>query len=539
MTRMVFRSVAKLTDGDPVELFWLAGFHRTDNNDWQVRTVYRNMQTGELMSVLEPIGMLPMLNLGIWFDHGVLKTDGLPGEWVETIIPNVAEPEVITSAELPPELYALPEGKAGNQRLLRYRTAMGEVLIPAIELVRALFVHNRALALALMRPAGLEQLIVSMEPGHRDRETLRFTKEMPYGAIGHHLALNIAWIALDEDARRAWDSVLRLSAGRSYVLLEPPPIRNSVWTFRGIRYGSQWLVLELQYVGGREVSFNALQYTHPRFKRSSPAVSGSEGNAGVPKSNRSGRKGTPARNDYDVDEGEGGSTSYRGAQVVELARRMAPFTTHVKVAKLQENVERTPQDAGQRRNSPRAKVSRTIQVTAGERAGKARLPPLEFKATASAPLARMGDLEALYETVRHMRDLLPDVQFSMGLVELTQRRAAASVGSNARVAMVVTIQPPQKPPVVLVDMERSGIAALSVMSMHFKVGLSMDEVERAVQKMIDGWGEAGGRWPSVIEKELADKCQCLRLQKALVPRDKFAQFAKGWAERLVEKLGLA
>jgi hypothetical protein len=540
MKRMVFRSVAKLTDGDPVEIFWLAGFCRTENNEWKVRTVYRNKRTGDLMPVLEPIGMLPMLNLGICFDHGVLKTDHLPGEWMDTIVPNVGEPEVITSADLPPSLYAFPEGKAGNQRLLRYRTATGDLFIPAIELIRALFVHNRALALALMRTAGLEQLIAPLEPGPRNLAKLKFTKEMPQGVIGHDLAMNVAWVALDPDARRAWDSVRRLSDGQSYVLLEPPPIRNSLWTFRGIQQGRQWLVLELRYIGGREAPFKTLEYTHPTFRKSVRVGDGQKNGLGTRDSSNEGRKLPPPTKEYDVEEG--GSASCRGAQVVKLARPKAAFKNNVTVIKLQKETERKVEAGGRERPKLAGRQSTPVQqVTAGERAGKAKLPPLEFKTIVLNPATRMGDLEALDETIRHMRDLLPDVQFSMGLLELERGRAIASVGSGARVAMVVTIHAPKKPLIALIDMERSGIASLSLMSIHFSGEASMEQVEIAVQKTVDGWTGNGGSWSAAVENELAEKfeCKCLRLPKSLVPREHFAKFSKEWAGRLVQRLGLA
>ena len=75
-------------------------------------------------------------------------------------------------------------------------------------------VLSGALALALMRTAGLEQLIAPLEPGPRNLAKLKFTKEMPQGAIGRDLAMNVAWVALDAHARRAWDSVRRLSDGQ-------------------------------------------------------------------------------------------------------------------------------------------------------------------------------------------------------------------------------------------------------------------------------------------------------------------------------------
>ena len=101
MKRMVFKSVAKLVADDPIEVFWLAGLVCNERNEWKVRTVYRNKRTGEIISSLEPIGMLPLLTLGTWFNFGELKTDNLPGEQVETIVPDVGRPEIITSAILP------------------------------------------------------------------------------------------------------------------------------------------------------------------------------------------------------------------------------------------------------------------------------------------------------------------------------------------------------------------------------------------------------------------------------------------------------
>ena len=539
MKRMVFKSVAKLAADDPVEIFWLAGLELNEKNEWKVRTVYRNRHTGQLIHSREPIGMLPLLTLGTWFNFGELKTDNLPGEQVGIIVPDVGRPEIITSAELPPELYPLPEGKAGKQRLFRYRTAKGNVLIPVIELVRALFVHNRALALALMRPAGLEQLFVPMESGQQDKVKLQFTKEMPRSAIGQDLAMNFAWVVLDRGARRSWDSVLKESRGQSYVLFDPPSIRNSVWTFRGVHHDNQWFVLELQSIRGRRLPFSTMEYGHPGFLKAITAGKEGGGHTGPKPTSPAGSKDTWLGKEYDVDDGEGGSGSYLGAKAVDLLNRRSTFENKVKVVRVRKEVERQGKKIeDNKQKPPRPKNPRATQVTTGERASAGRLPPLEFKTISSAPWASMGDLEALDETVRHMRDMLPTIQFSMGLVILKQGPAVASVGSSPRVAMVVTIQPPGKPPIVLIDIERTGIAALSAMSMHFAADMPEAKIEAAVQKMLDGWAKAGGYWASEVERLLFACCRCQRLPKVLIPREKSAEYGKGWANRLIEKLGL-
>ena len=87
MKRMVFKSVAKLVADDPIEVFWLAGLVCNERNEWKVRTVYRNKRTGEIISSLEPIGMLPLLTLGTWFNFGARKAGNVPRKRSQPIAP--------------------------------------------------------------------------------------------------------------------------------------------------------------------------------------------------------------------------------------------------------------------------------------------------------------------------------------------------------------------------------------------------------------------------------------------------------------------
>lgn len=538
MRRMVFRSIAKLGSA-PMELFWLAGLIRNERNEWNVLAVYRNTETGELSRLEQPIGMLPIMSLGTRFEHGVLKVDELPGEVTEIVIPDVGRPDIITSAEVPCELYPLPQGKSGIQRLFRYRTQGVEVLVPVIELVRALFLHNRTLALALMRPSGLEQLFVPQHPGQREIAMVQFTREMPKSVIGKALALEFAWIVLNRDARRSWDSVQRLTAGQRHVLFDPPSIQSSNWVFRGVRHGNQWLVLELKFVGGRRLPFAKLEYSHPAFTKVTALSSGAGGDPAPGPSAPEGDEEASTVKDFDVDDGEEGSTSYRGPQIVDAPARRSAFENSVRVAKAAAEVKHHGKKPGNKA-AKRSKNKRTriVEVSSGERAGTAKLPPLEFRLLHAAPEVEMGDLDALDETVRHMRDQLPDVHFAMTLVQLKQGHVASTIGARPRPAMVITIDPHNQEIIVLIDIERTGVIALSLMSMRFPRGSSSHVIEDAVGKMLDGWVERGGHWSAELEKKLEDTCACERVPRVLIPREKFRHSAKMWANRLMDRLGL-
>lgn len=539
MRRMIYSSIAKLSD-EPVELFWLAGLFRDDKNDWRVLGVFRGRETGRIFKLHLPIGVLPILSLGTWFDHGLLKREDALGVDVEVAITNMAEYDIITSADIPTELYPLPEGKAGTQRLLRYRVGGMEVVIPVIELVRSMFVHNRALAIALMRPGGIEQLYSPQTPGYRETAQIRFTKEMATSAIGTAFVQEFGWMVLDSQARRAWDSVQQLSDGHAYVLFEPPAIRESMWSFRGVRHGNQWLVLELKSFSGRRLPFGALEYSHPCFRKAVLMSSDKNiSNGGKPQPPGSGKDGESVDKDFDVDQDGEGSTSYRGAKAIDAVVRRPAFENKVFVRKEGKEVERTPGKLTSKlTKSHKSRRTKVIQVTTGERAGTGKLAPLEFKMLAPAPGGALGDLDALDETVRHMRDMLKDVHFGMSLVQLKQGRAIASAGRHERAAMVVVITPKEKPQIVLLDVERTGIVALSLMAMHFEVGASPVNIEEAVKRMLDGWVDVSGHWSSAIEEELAVRCQCERIPKILIPREKSAQHGKWWAKKLIERLGL-
>lgn len=538
MRRMVFRSIAKLGSA-PMELFWLAGLIRNERNEWNVLAVYRNTETGELSRLEQPIGMLPIMSLGTRFDHGVLMVDELLGEVAEIVIPDVGCPDVITSADVPLELYPLPQGKSGTQRLFRYRTQGAEVLIPVVELVRALFLHNRAMALALMRPGGLEQLYVPQHPGQREIAMVQFTREMPKGVIGKALATEFAWIVLDRDARRSWDSVQRLTAGQRHVLFDPPSIRSSKWVFRGVRNGNQWLVLELKFVGGRRLPFAQLEYSHPAFTKVTALPSGTGGDPASGPSAPEGDEEASTVKDFDVDDGEEGSTSYRGPQIVDAPARRSAFENSVRVAKAAAEVKHHGKKPGnEAAKRPKNKRTRIVEVSSGERAGTAKLPPLEFRLLHAAPDVEMGDLDALDETVRHMRDQLCDVRFAMTLVQLKQGHAVSTIGTTPRPAMVVTLEPPDGQVIILIDIERTGIIALSLMSMRFPSGTSDTVIEGAIRKMLEGWVDLGGHWPTEVERKLKETCFCERIPKALIPRERFRDNAKMWANRLVERLVL-
>lgn len=540
MSRLVIQQFAELGT-EHIELYWLAGLTRNEEGAWFVRVVVRGMLSECFYMHLLPIGMLPLLTLGKVFAEGEALSLSARGTIGTATISDVSRHEEITSADIPPELYSFGDKSGGVQRLFRYRTNQGEILIPAIEMIRYMFLHNRTLANALMRPGALNLLFHPEVPGYRPELVLRFTSDLPKNCLSHKFAQEFAWIALDPDARRAWDSIYLQSEGQQYVTCTPPALKNSVWTFNGVHHGNCWLVLELLHLTGKQHPCDKLHYAHPSLKQVVRAAAG-----GKDRSHLGGDDANvPHKSivyDYQLDDGHIGSKSNRYQKVADLYSKESGFDCDIEVKKILIKVSKR---SGMQPKTPtpfgsRVEKRQTIKVSAGEQARNAELPPLEFKLLTPAKWDCLGDLKALTRTVQHMETRLPKAQFAMSLCQIKAGRVFSMANRKPRVALVVMITQQDIPPIVLLDIERTGDVALSLIALRFKKFELFAVLETSVKQMLDGLVDACGHWDHEVERVLEDVCTFERLPKMLTPRKKAGLPGQEavWAVKLLHKLGL-
>lgn len=541
MSRLFIRQLVKL-GLENVELYWLVGLCE-EKNAWFIRAVMRGVESNRYSMVSLPIGFSPLLSLGYVFAEGEMLSLPARGILGSATVMDVSDYDEITSADIPPGLYSFGGNEGGVQRLFRYSTEQGEVLIPAIELIRYLFLHNRTLANAVIRPGALNLLFHPEVPGYQQKLTLRFSSRIPKSCLSRQFAQEFAWIALDPDARRAWDSVCLKSKGKQYVTFTPPPLRESVWKFRGIQHGSQWLVLELLHLTGKNHPCDELHYGHPSMKEVIRSA-GENGEKSDPDSDND--DGDTLREhvvyDYEIDDGQEGATA-GGQKTTDVYSKQSDFDKIITVEKLQIKLDRP---GGMRTKEivsitgTRTEIHKTIKVSAGEQSLSAKLPPLEFKLLTPATWDCIGDLEALAGTVRYMAHRLPQIRFAMSLCQLKAGRVFSMANRKPRVGLVVTITPPDNPPIVLLDIERTGDVALSLVALHFHGRARFDIVETSVKRALDGLVDGSGHWDHEIEIELNGVCACERLPKMLTPRNKADAYGQTtlWAVKLLRKLSL-
>jgi hypothetical protein len=544
MSKLILKALAALVD-DLCELYWLTGVIN-DGDRWTIRAVFRGLETGTFHTEVLPIGTLPLLALGSIARLGALTNERSEPGLHAAMVNDVGAPEIVTSAEIPADLYSFGGRRTGVQKVFVYRTRGTTLFVPVVELVRYLFAHNRTLANALWRPNGLEQLYVPQLPGVRERLDLRFSAEMPLRCLSNRFATEFAWLALDPDGRRSWDSVRARSDLQPFILFDPPRIRSSIWHYRGVKVDGAVLVREIVHLSGRRLPFKELNYGHPKLKQVQRVPNEGEPPNGT-SGNRGGGKpaGTPSGKRFELDPSSGESGSLSKLQLMGDRSKLLDFENRANVVPVRETVVR-PEGAQSGTGSagnvgvlpPPPSQEKVVVVSAGERASGVPLPPLEFQLLNPLPESAMGNLDALDETVRHLRDIAPSVQFERSLVALKSGRAFSEGARQARAAMIVMVTPPGRGPIVLLDVERTWVPALSLLALRFELGREASVVASCVKQTLDGIVDGGGHWCSVVEEALGDVCLVERIPKLLCPRVEFKTRAKVWALRLAERLQL-
>lgn len=528
---------------EELNLHWLAGVEQNNKREWLVRMVTRGASSKEFDVWRVPIGLLPVLALGYRFSDGKL----LPityGEYSEVIIPSLGAGEEIDSSEIPPKLYSFGGKSPGVQRLFRYRVDQVEYLIPAMELIRSLFLHNKTLANHLMQPGGIMTLFRPVEPGFHPRLQLDYTQQMPVRSLNRLFVLEFAWLAVSSEGQRAWDSVYERSFGQKYMTFNPPNLQDCKMQFRGIRRGNQWLVMEISALTGKRIPCDVLYFSHPSLKKIITVR--------MPKIKSKGRnsvEGSATGDEPVIDTGSSGSRTNVHQPTVPILTRTSIFDREIEVYQLNTK-ERTRIIKGR---SPRI-------VGSGEAGGKAlrirgcgKMPPVmvsvspeslhddllpvEFQVLTVDKGKATEDLWRLTQVIRTMANSLIGVHILTAICRFEPGRAFSKVGNRQRLCLVSVFFQEKHFPIVLLDVEHTQQMALSTLLVRFKRNFGLQDIENHIQNILCQLDFHGGRWHGT-EDDGNQVATYERLRKVMRPDSGIDEQHKNfvWAEKLKKKI---
>jgi len=275
--------------------------------------------------------MMPLLCSGLVVSRGEVQIARKSGQQFCMTIPDLSAPEELDVMEsISRSHYDLSGHRGGDQRILRYRSKASTILIPAMELIRFLFLLSRTLADALLRPLSLMELAVTPLPGIYSGMDVDFTARVPCKLLTPEFVREFAWLSVHPDGRRAWDSVLLRSDKERFLLLDPPPSNNCRIVFRGVELNHRYLVLEILSLSGRLLPAETIQWTHPSVceKTDIGIKDGIKCVGTIPNESR------PPREREHLVDGSADSLQLENQDVVLLGGKRGCFDTATKEVKL-------------------------------------------------------------------------------------------------------------------------------------------------------------------------------------------------------------
>lgn len=157
---------------EDVELLWFGSPYTDYKGDWRVRVGFRRI-SGEIRVLSHSWGRLPLLRIGKIYTNGVLnQVRPMSGSSYTVTIPALNNGKVVNGFQVPKRLIDFGKNpELGTQKIVQYAIGDITLCIPALELIRAMFINSRLLAYSLLQPHGLEQLI---DNSHLNKNILHF-----------------------------------------------------------------------------------------------------------------------------------------------------------------------------------------------------------------------------------------------------------------------------------------------------------------------------------------------------------------------------
>lgn len=112
-------------------------------------------------------------------------------------------------------------------------------------------------------------------------------------------------------------------------------------------------------------------------------------------------------------------------------------------------------------------------------------------------------------------------------------------GHYRRPCLIATFTSVDKPPAILLEIDHTGLTALSALSIHAQSDVTARRIEFFILTILESL-ESNGHWPSDRERIGDREFKTQRIKRMLrhPSRSGNAEYQTKWAAKLIDKLGL-
>lgn len=518
------------------ELFWFGSPFIDYKGNWRIRVAFRSI-SNQLKIISYPWGTMPNLRIGQIYTNGVYdQIKPLSGSAFTFTINNLSQHEVVTGFQLPKRLIDFGKNpEFGLQNIVQYHDRSLIFCIPVIELIRAMFINSRTLAIYLLQPHGLELLIDRSEAYGK---TLHFdmSSRIPVKQATESNARHLSWIVTDEKIRSVWDSVYRLLFSQAIkdspqnsntklkkgipFQVELPDLGPIEMQVRGEKFMSYVLVKEILAFSGFKHPYEDILFWHPS-KKQHESVYGDKQVRLTPRGDN---------HDYILNDDSENAKEDIHQDVLETAPTFMKFSNSPVVRTRRRDVRRSNTGnevvvlsgrGGKNAGVPNV-VSTQDSIVGGD------TPPIEFQTLETIPVTEAIGLEPFFKMLQILKETFPArINLSVLRIPPGKRFSICPDGSRRTCAIVQITRGYSTS--YLVEVARPDDWSISTLILRPKEKSSPNSIEQNIKLLLDGLVQKSGHW----DQHVLNLCGNMSVEKV---KHFQSDSLRDWAYRIFEKI---
>lgn len=423
-----------------VMLYWLCSPYQTEEGLWIITAIFKNLRTKKFVKAEYPWGALPLLRLGRFYKNKLLQSNTI-ANYKSDLKLRQNTGEVETAWQVPINLWPFYSVcKWGMQKIYTVKIENIIYHIPCLELIRAYFTPNVALANQILQPNGLD-FWVDSEWIEDKKLTIKFNEDMPRNMLNHSMVQYFAWLRYNSKIKAAWESVYsnmiaQASSKEPNDLKKqlrqgiPLEMNPSVWEtcsfqYQGYLKENHCMVLEIMEPKITEELFSEIFYSHTKLVEY-------ERNLQSDKAKKESRRKVASESHELGDPGIAG-TPVSNTEKVEQYNITYEFANKPKIVAIKTKLQAKAYDL-----DDKPSVLSPI-VTTQDKHLDGKIRPIEIEGT----MIKYGDLikglEEFFRGIQALEELMPNLVVSTEIVELNKGIFSGLPDGTKRKCAIVTM----------------------------------------------------------------------------------------------------
>lgn len=492
-----------------------------------------------------PWGTLPLLRMERFYVDGY-PIDNDPRFRPRSVsINNFRNGTLCKASDIPRNLYDFFDGgEFSVDRVWKFWSNRIFYYVPCIELLRAFLTPSKTLANLILKPNGLDFLIVE-EQVYENLLYLSLSGDLPRSLVNTATVAHLAWLRHSLTARVCWESVYKGVFAKAIAAsprqpafmlttgipleVKPPIEKSCELHFNGITFKQDCLMLEI--LGAKQLDslpFKKIVYTHPSLKIHKAVK-------GVRRTRRKVMKNP--KGDYELDP-------HHRPTRINVNQSLADMTTtsfeFVRLPKFERfatkeaiihdgSIEGGPASPSTGTKTRLLKQGTTVSTDESYYGGE--IQPIDFLGIDLGATANVAGLTEFIGAVQHIMSSYVEPHLRYTVVEIPGNTSFCRVGTGSkRSCAMVEVTQPNVVPCYILEVARPDGWSISTLFIRLLPEFYLEQfIGVFTKKFLRELVKRDGHWN--IEKLESD--QTLRIGRLKHAQEQTTHY---WSHRIMDKL---